>query len=76
MFSFSRFATNVKIVSSYFENTTSQVAKAKFEDKYRSFPFTLSINNWKIILSEQEKVKILLHFVMYVRKKKKHRKST
>ena len=48
---------------SRFKNVFTKVTKAKLEKKNRSFPFTLDIINWEIILSVQ-KVKILLHSVI------------
>ena len=39
-----------------FENFITQVTKANFEKKGKSFPFTFNISNWKIWLSTREKV--------------------
>ena len=36
------------------KNLINQDTKAKFEEKNRSFPFTLSISDWEITLSTWE----------------------
>ena len=49
-----------------FENVITQITKAKFGEKNRSFLPTLGISNWEIRLSvwEGEKVKILFYSVI------------
>ena len=41
-----------------FDNFITQVTKAKLEEKYKFFLFTLGISNWEITLSDQKQEKI------------------